>query len=391
MTDTAWLIVGIVCGLVSIGMAVWLYLWVHRQDPGTPQARKVAAWIREGAISYLKKLYRALLMLAAIIALLLFIVFGLGNKDPGYGLKMSLAFLMGALLSSVAGYMGMSIAVEANVRSAQGHLALAQARLNAGLGLPADVVRAQTAVSEAVFNLTAARNTASVARVRLAELMGIDPRTPIEIADTDEPVLAADDPNALTAQALKRRPEIAQANLNVAAARYAVGAARTVNSPAITANAGLLQRGRELALDSNTVFYGVAIEWTPFDAGFTAGRVEEARGNLMAAQARLDSTKLTVTSEVAQAYLNLKTAEQRAVTAEAEVANAAEAVRLTEGRYQSGLGTFIDVLDAQTALVTADTNRVNARSAVNQARAALAHAIGEPCVREAKASVSARG
>jgi len=118
MTDTAWLIVGIVCGLVSIGMAVWLYLWVHRQDPGTPQARKVAAWIREGAISYLKKLYRALLMLAAIIALLLFIVFGLGNQDPGYGLKMSLAFLMGALLSSVAGYMGMSIAVEANVRSA---------------------------------------------------------------------------------------------------------------------------------------------------------------------------------------------------------------------------------------------------------------------------------
>jgi len=99
-------------------MAVWLYLWVHRQDPGTPQARKVAHWIREGAISYLKKLYRALLMLAAIIALLLFIVFGLGNQDPGYGLKMSLAFLMGALLSSVAGYMGMTVAVEANVRSA---------------------------------------------------------------------------------------------------------------------------------------------------------------------------------------------------------------------------------------------------------------------------------
>ena len=99
-------------------MAVWLYLWVHRQDPGTPQARKVAHWIREGAISYLKKLYRALLMLAAIIALLLFIVFGLGNQDPGYGLKMSLAFLTGALLSSVAGYMGMTVAVEANVRSA---------------------------------------------------------------------------------------------------------------------------------------------------------------------------------------------------------------------------------------------------------------------------------
>lgn len=268
---------------------------------------------------------------------------------------------------------------EANVRNAQNQLALAQARLNVGLGLPADVVRAQTAVSEAIFNLTVARNATSVARVNLAQLMGIDPRTPIQAADADEPEAAADDPNALTALALRRRPEVIQATLNVTAARYAVGAAKTVNAPAISANAGLLQRGQTLTTDNNTISYGVVLEWTPFDSGFTAGRVEEARGNLMAAQAQLDQTKLTVTSDVSKAYLNLKTAQQRAATADAEVANASEAVRLTEGRYRSGLGTFLDVIDAQTALLTADTNRVNAQSAVNQARAALAHAVGEPC------------
>ncbi len=268
---------------------------------------------------------------------------------------------------------------EANLRNAQSQLALAQARLNVGLGLPSDVVRAQTAVANAVFNLTAARNTSSVARVSLAEIMGIDPRTPVETADTSEPAPPADDANALIAEGLKRRPEMAQANLNVAAARYGVSAAKTVNAPAITANAGLLQRGKTLTIDDNTIFYGVGIEWTPFDAGFTAGRVEEARGNLITAQAQLESTRLAVTSDVSQAWLNLKTAEQRAATAEAEVANATEAVRLTEGRYKSGLGTFLDVIDAQTALVTADTNRVNSLSAVNQARAALAHAIGQPC------------
>lgn len=267
---------------------------------------------------------------------------------------------------------------EANVRNAQSHLALAQARLNAGLGLPADVVRAQTAVADAIFQLNVARNATSVARVSLAELMGIDPRTPIETADTNEAPLGADDPNALTAQALRQRPEVIQACLNLTAAKYAIGAAKTVNSPAFSANAGLLQRGQNLSLGNNTAIVGVAVEWTPFDSGFTAGRVEEARGNYLTAQAQLDSTKLSVTSDVSQAYLNLKTAEQRAVTADAEVANATEAVRLTEGRYKSGLGTFLDVLDAQTALVTADTNRVNAQSAVNQARAALAHAIGQP-------------
>ena len=53
-------------------------------------------------------------------------------------------------------------------------------------------------------------------------------------------------------------------------------------------------------------------------------------------------------------------------------------MRLAQGRYAAGLGTFLDVLDAQAALITAETNRVNAESTVNQANAALAHAIGAP-------------
>lgn len=267
---------------------------------------------------------------------------------------------------------------EANVKNAQSHLALAQARLNAGLGLPSDVVRAQTAVADAIFNLNLARNAASVAGVILAELMGIDPRTPIELADTEEAAVAADDVGALTDEALKRRPEMVGAYASLAAAGYSVSAAKTSNAPALAASAGWLQRGTDFPPDNKTLTYGVAIQWTPFDAGLTAGRVETARGNLLAAQAELEQSKLGVTSDVAQAYLNLKTAEQRVTTGEAEVANAQEALRLTEGRYKSGLGTFLDVLDAQTALTTADSNRINAKSSVNQARAALAHAIGAP-------------
>ena len=64
------------------------------------------------------------------------------------------------------------------------------------------------------------------------------------------------------------------------------------------------------------------------------------------------------------------------LTSDAEVANALEALRLVEGRYKAGLGAFLDVLDAQTAFIKADSNRVNARTSVDQARAALSHAIG---------------
>jgi len=265
---------------------------------------------------------------------------------------------------------------EANVKAAQSHLALAQARLNTGLGLPADVVRAQTAVADAIFNLNLANNNAANSRVALAELMGIDPRTPVEPADTSEPPMATNDVNALVNQAIAQRPEMKQAQANIVASRYGLSAAKTSNAPALTATAGWLQRGSDFPPGDDTLTYGVALQFTPFDAGLTAGRVEEARANLQAAQAQLDSTRLGVISDVSQAYLNLRTAEQRAVTADAEYANAQEALRLVEGRYKAGMGTFLDVLDAQTALVTADTNRVNAISAVNQARAALARAIG---------------
>jgi K(+)-stimulated pyrophosphate-energized sodium pump len=117
MTDTLWLYVSLAAGIISIVVAVALYIWVNRQDPGTEQAKKVASWIRQGAISYLRRLYMALLLVAVVLAVIIAIVFGL-QKDPTYGISMAIAFLGGSILSAVAGYMGMTIAVSANVRSA---------------------------------------------------------------------------------------------------------------------------------------------------------------------------------------------------------------------------------------------------------------------------------
>ncbi len=118
MAETTWLIISIVAGLASVGVALWLYFWVERQDPGTDRAQKVASWIRDGAISYLKKLYMALLMVSVVLAMIIAVVFGMSEGDPTYGFKMAGAFVAGAVLSAIAGYMGMTVAVSANVRSA---------------------------------------------------------------------------------------------------------------------------------------------------------------------------------------------------------------------------------------------------------------------------------
>ena len=122
-----WLYVGIVSGLISVGVALAIYFWVVRQDPGSERARQVAGWIREGAASYLKRLYTVLAMVAAVLAFVIAIVFsfnlsklGTGSMDivPAHGLTMAAAFIFGAVCSAIAGYMGMTVAVQANVRSA---------------------------------------------------------------------------------------------------------------------------------------------------------------------------------------------------------------------------------------------------------------------------------
>lgn len=273
---------------------------------------------------------------------------------------------------------------ESNVESRRSQLDAAKARLNAGLGIPADVVRAETAVAQAIQTLTVARNNALISGTALAELMGIDPRTPIEPADAGEQGEIGEDLNLLVESALANRPEIRQIEFSIRAAGYGISAARTSNAPSIGASVGWLQKGSDFPPDNNSLVYGFSLQWTPFDSGLTQGRVKEAQAELQAFQAEYEKTRLGIVSEVSQAYVDYHTALQRVDTAQAEVANAEESLRLIQGRYQAGLGTFLDVLDAQTALVTAQSTLVNARFAVERSRATITYAVGATNLRPAR-------
>ncbi len=266
---------------------------------------------------------------------------------------------------------------EANLKNRQAQLDLAKARLGSGLGAPADVVRAQTAVAQAVFELESARNLVSTSRVNLALQMGIDPRTPIEAKDSDEAAIAANDVNELVSAALKQRPEAVQAQANLQAAQVNIGVAQKSNRPSLGLSASAGSRSKAFGYNNGSVRATLDLEWTPFDGGVTKSLVKEAQGNLLAAQAELLKSQQAIVSDVSQAYLNLRTAEQRVIAADAGVTNAEESVRIAEGRYRAGVAAFIEVTDAQTALITARTNRVNAISQVAQARAALRRALGE--------------
>ena len=126
-SSRTWVWVAMLAGAISVTVALWLSRWVRRQDPGPEKAQQIAAAIRQGATSYLRRLYSALGLLALALAVIIAVVFSLDIEHLGLGamqfdlvrgITMALAFIGGAACSSAAGYMGMSIAVAANVRTA---------------------------------------------------------------------------------------------------------------------------------------------------------------------------------------------------------------------------------------------------------------------------------
>lgn len=296
---------------------------------------------------------------------------GLGRAESDLVLQVKQAFY------TLVQDRGLTEVARANLTSRQHELDLAQARLNSGLGAPADVVRAKTSLDDATQSLSLAENAELIARITLASAMGIDPRTPLVAAPTSELSVNVDAMNALVDVGLQRRPDLLQAREALAAAGYGVEFARTGNAPALGLSLGLGSRGAHDAFATSTGSVGLNLTWTIGDSGNTAGRIKEAKAGVDAAQATVQQIALAVVADVTQAYVNLTSARQRSAVADAQVANAEEGARLAEGRYRSGVATFVEVTDAQAALVGAQTSRVNARAGIDQALAQLARATGD--------------
>jgi K(+)-stimulated pyrophosphate-energized sodium pump len=116
------MIVAVICGAIGLGIAGLLARYVLKQDQGSDKIRQISAAIKEGALAFLGREYRVLVIFVAVVAVILGVV-------PMLGWWVSLVFALGAVASAMAGFIGMNIAIRANSRTA----AAAQKSLNDGL------------------------------------------------------------------------------------------------------------------------------------------------------------------------------------------------------------------------------------------------------------------
>jgi outer membrane protein TolC len=257
---------------------------------------------------------------------------------------------------------------ELNLRTAQGFYQV-------GTRPKSDVTRAEVDVATARVNQIRANNAVHLARVALNTAMGITPAAPTQIKDIlgYEPMPV--EPNALAQEALTNRPEIRQARAEVQSAEASVREKFRQFFPDLNANASYGYTNNEFPLKEIWEL-GFTFTWTWFEGFGNVGRLREAKANLETARANAANVELTVRQEVTQAYLDLIAAEEQIQATAKATESARENFRLAQGRFDAGVGTIIELTDAQLALTQAQANEATALADYQTTRANLERALG---------------
>jgi len=262
---------------------------------------------------------------------------------------------------------------EQALERAELNLASAKGFVDVGTQPQSTAVRAEVDVANARVDLINARNALKIARVSLNTAMAVDASTQTEITDNLEYEPTTIDRAALRAEALRQSPEYRQARLLSSTAEARVQAATRNFLPNITGTGAY--GGTQLELNPNWSL-GLAFTWNIFDGGNLIAAYDEAKANLGGANARVKVAELTLIQNLEQAEIAVEAAQERIQAARVLIASSQENFRLAQGRFDVGVGTILELTDAQLALTQASNTEAQALADYRIALAQLDRAAG---------------
>jgi outer membrane protein TolC len=274
--------------------------------------------------------------------------------------------------------------VEESVKRIDAHLQDVRNQLRAGLVPPNDVLNAETQASRQRTLAIQARGARDVSEAELGRLVGAPPDAAIEPAVT----LAPPDPVALAADALvelarQQRPERAALTKHLNAANERGHAAAAGLKPLVAIGGGFDYARPNLHIFPREDAWktswdaSVNVNWPLFDGGKTRSEVAEAAASSRVLQERLAEFDSVLAVEIRQRLTELTSARAAIDSATDAVRSATEARRVVGERFDAGVATSTEVLDAHVAVLQAELDRTHAIAGARLAEARLARALGK--------------
>jgi len=254
---------------------------------------------------------------------------------------------------------------------------MAEAQLKAGTSPQIDFTRARTQVAVSRGALMLARHEAERSRIDLARALALDPLTPIALADTLGPALAAGAVQDTTAsKALARRPELLSEGSRLARAESDRGVISSERYGRIEAGADWGWSGSHASDALWTRDYMIGYAIPIFDGLRRESRLQEQSQVVRESEVRIKDLRDQVSAEVEQARIVLAAANEQYDVAIERLALAGEELAEARDRFANGVAGNLDVVQAQSNLVRARDVEVETRYAIAAARVALARALG---------------
>jgi outer membrane protein TolC len=241
-----------------------------------------------------------------------------------------------------------------------------------------DVLQTEVRLANARNTLIKAENAVTMSRYKLNKVIGLELTDATELDDT-----ATYEPYTVTlkdslAIAFNHRPEIQQASLKVAMAKDNVKIVQSDLLP--TVGAAAIENIRDSvpanSKHNNNWTVGLNVSFNVFDNGITKAKTKEALTEITIALQQERQVKDAITLEVSNAYLGVQEASERSKNNQVAVNQAKRDYEMAQERYNAGLGTNLDVMDAEVAMTQAKTNYIEALYDYNKSIAELRKAMG---------------
>lgn len=257
------------------------------------------------------------------------------------------------------------------------HLRNVQAQYDVGTVARSDVLRSEVELANAQQKLIQAQNNYEVAMATLSNVLGLPHSSEIRLKEELKYEKYGQSLDDCLKFALVNRPDVNQAQAGLDKAKEGVKVARSGYLPTISFNGTKDWNDNEFPGDKNQNWYaGVSANLMLFDTQLTRSKVKEAEYGVVNANETARQTRDSVALDVRKAYLNMREAEKRIETSKVAVDKAEEDFKIAQVRYTAGVGTNLDVIDAQLALTQAKTNYIQAMYDYNSNRANLDKAMG---------------